>query len=217
MSGDRSVSRAVTARPGERSVRGRIWSVACALPAPLVEPSSEGRIRSVVRAWGARLVERVDSAIVALAGRQHGLVAARQLRAVGLDSRAIARRVERGWLSPQGGGVFQAGAIAGPCAREMAALLRCGIARRRTHPHRRREVGASTGRARCADRPHRRLGNQLPPRAAAAPRARAGARGPHDPPRAADHDPGEDDRGPVRLAPRRRAPAAHRGRRSAAA
>ena len=67
-----------------------------------------------------------DAAIVALARAQHGLVAARQLRALRLGSRGIRRRVARGWLIDRGGGVFQAGAIAGPCAREMAALLRHG-------------------------------------------------------------------------------------------
>jgi very-short-patch-repair endonuclease len=67
-----------------------------------------------------------DAAIVALARVQHGLVATRQLRALGLDSRAIRRRVARGWLVDHGDGVVQAGAIAGPCAREMAALLRYG-------------------------------------------------------------------------------------------
>src|SRR5215211_3614700 len=73
----------------------------------------------------ARLVG-ADAAIVALARNQHGLVAARQLRALGLDSRAISGRVARGWLIDHGGGVFQAGPIAGPCASEMAALLRYG-------------------------------------------------------------------------------------------
>jgi very-short-patch-repair endonuclease len=64
-----------------------------------------------------------DAAIVALARHQHGLVAARQLRRLGLDSRGIARRVARGWLTPRGARVFQVGPLAGPCAREMAALL----------------------------------------------------------------------------------------------
>jgi hypothetical protein len=67
-----------------------------------------------------------DAAILEAARRQHGLVSARQLRRLGLDSRGIARRVARGWLTPRAGGVFQVGPIAGPCAREMAALLRYG-------------------------------------------------------------------------------------------
>lgn len=67
-----------------------------------------------------------DRAIVRLARGQQGLVSTRQLRALGLDTRGIARRVARGWLVARGDGVFQAGAIAGPCAREMAALLRYG-------------------------------------------------------------------------------------------
>jgi very-short-patch-repair endonuclease len=71
-------------------------------------------------------VERSDAAIVALAARQHSLVSARQLRGLGFDSRAIARRVARGWLAPRGGGVFLVGPVAGPWALEMAELLRCG-------------------------------------------------------------------------------------------
>jgi very-short-patch-repair endonuclease len=67
-----------------------------------------------------------DAAIVALAREQHGLVHARQLRALRLDSRAIRRRVARKWLINRGDGLFQVGPIAGPLAREMAALLRCG-------------------------------------------------------------------------------------------
>ena len=67
-----------------------------------------------------------DRAIVRLARDQHGLVSARQLRALGLDTRGIRRRVVRGWLIDRGDGVFQAGPIAGPCASEMAALLRYG-------------------------------------------------------------------------------------------
>jgi len=63
---------------------------------------------------------------MALARAQHGLVAARQLRTLRLDSRAIRRRVERKWLIVHGGGLFQVGPIAGPRAREMAALLRYG-------------------------------------------------------------------------------------------
>ncbi len=71
-------------------------------------------------------MERIDARIVELARAQHGLVASRQLRALELDSRAIGRRVARGWLIERGDGVFQAGAVAGPRAPEMAALLRYG-------------------------------------------------------------------------------------------
>jgi very-short-patch-repair endonuclease len=71
-------------------------------------------------------MERIDARIVELARMQHGLVASRQLRALGLDSRAIGRRVARGWLIERGDGVFQVGAVAGPRAPEMAALLLYG-------------------------------------------------------------------------------------------
>jgi very-short-patch-repair endonuclease len=67
-----------------------------------------------------------DAAIVALAREQHGLIHVRQLRALRLDSRAIRRRVARKWLIEKGDGLFQVGPIAGPLAREMAALLRYG-------------------------------------------------------------------------------------------
>lgn len=67
-----------------------------------------------------------DAAIIALARAQHGLVHARQLRALRLDSRAIRRRVARKWLIDRGDGLFQVGPIAGPLAREMAAQLRYG-------------------------------------------------------------------------------------------
>jgi very-short-patch-repair endonuclease len=67
-----------------------------------------------------------DAAIVALAREQHGLIHVRQLRALRLDSRAIRRRVARKWLIEQGNWLFQVGPIAGPLAREMAALLRYG-------------------------------------------------------------------------------------------
>jgi very-short-patch-repair endonuclease len=67
-----------------------------------------------------------DAAIVALAREQHGLVHVRQLRMLRLDTRAIRRRVARGWLIERVGGVFQVGPIAGQCAAEMAALLRYG-------------------------------------------------------------------------------------------
>jgi very-short-patch-repair endonuclease len=67
-----------------------------------------------------------DAAIVSLARAQHGLIHVRQLRALRLDSRAIRRRVARKWLIDRGDGLFQVGPIAGPLAREMAALLRYG-------------------------------------------------------------------------------------------
>jgi very-short-patch-repair endonuclease len=67
-----------------------------------------------------------DRAAAALAARQHGVVTTAQLAAVGLSSRAIARRVERGWLTPVFRRVYRVGPIAAARAREMAAILACG-------------------------------------------------------------------------------------------
>jgi very-short-patch-repair endonuclease len=67
-----------------------------------------------------------DRAIVELAGRQHGIVTTAQLAAAGIGRRAIARRVERGWLIPRFRGVYQVGPVAARYGREMAAVLACG-------------------------------------------------------------------------------------------
>lgn len=67
-----------------------------------------------------------DRAILRLAARQQGVVTTAQLLDAGVGRRAIARRVERGWLVPLYRGVYQAGPTAGPYAREMAAVLACG-------------------------------------------------------------------------------------------
>ncbi len=66
-----------------------------------------------------------DRALSDIAARQHGLVTAAQLRAVGLDSAAIARRVEAGRLHRRYRGVYSVG----PLSRDgelMAAVLAGG-------------------------------------------------------------------------------------------
>jgi hypothetical protein len=65
-------------------------------------------------------------AILALAARQYGVATTAQLLDAGVGRRAIARRVERGWLVPLYRGVYQAGPMRGRYAREMAAVLACG-------------------------------------------------------------------------------------------
>jgi very-short-patch-repair endonuclease len=67
-----------------------------------------------------------DRAILGLAARQNGVVTTAQLLDAGVGRRAIARRVESGWLVPLHRGVYQAGPTTGRYAREMAAVLACG-------------------------------------------------------------------------------------------
>lgn len=71
-------------------------------------------------------MHRPDGAIVALAARQHGVVTTAQLLEAGVGRRAIARRVQRGWLVPQHRGVYQVGPVAARYGREMAAVLAIG-------------------------------------------------------------------------------------------
>jgi very-short-patch-repair endonuclease len=63
---------------------------------------------------------------VTLAARQHGVVTTAQLLDAGVGRRAIAGRVERGWLVPQWRGVYQVGPTTARYGREMAAVLACG-------------------------------------------------------------------------------------------
>jgi len=68
-----------------------------------------------------------DVPIVALADRQHGVVARRQLVALGYSSGAIHRRVRRGLLCPVHRGVYAVGRTTlGRRGRWMAAVLACG-------------------------------------------------------------------------------------------
>jgi very-short-patch-repair endonuclease/predicted transcriptional regulator of viral defense system len=66
-------------------------------------------------------------AIAALARRQHGVVARRQLLATGVSSGAIGRMMSSGWLRAVHRGVYRTtGAVTGPHARWMAAVLAGG-------------------------------------------------------------------------------------------
>jgi very-short-patch-repair endonuclease/predicted transcriptional regulator of viral defense system len=67
-----------------------------------------------------------DAGIRDLAGRQHGVVAARQLLAAGVPRHAIDFRVERGRLTRLYKGVYRTGAVGAAREPEMAAVLACG-------------------------------------------------------------------------------------------
>jgi very-short-patch-repair endonuclease len=64
--------------------------------------------------------------VVALAGRQHGVVTTAQLLDAGVGRRSIARRVEGGWLVRLHYGVYQVGPTTARYGPEMAAILACG-------------------------------------------------------------------------------------------
>ena len=65
-------------------------------------------------------------AVRGLAERQHGVVTRAQLVAMGLESRAIDRRVKAGKLKRLHRGVYLVGLVNPAHAREMAAVLACG-------------------------------------------------------------------------------------------
>jgi very-short-patch-repair endonuclease len=68
-----------------------------------------------------------DAAIAELAQRQHGRVAHRQLRALGLSGSAIHRRAQAGRLIRLYPGVYAVGhALPSACGNWMAAVLACG-------------------------------------------------------------------------------------------
>jgi predicted transcriptional regulator of viral defense system len=68
-----------------------------------------------------------DHAIARLAERQHGVVARRQLSALGLSEREIDLRIATGYLHPVFRGAFAVGHLAiGRTARMLAAVLACG-------------------------------------------------------------------------------------------
>jgi very-short-patch-repair endonuclease len=72
-------------------------------------------------------VSEIDRRIARIAERQHGVVAAWQLDAVGVDARAVHRRVADGRLRPIHRGVHAVGQVALRArSRWMAAVLACG-------------------------------------------------------------------------------------------
>jgi hypothetical protein len=75
----------------------------------------------------AEMAARIDTAIAALARKQHGYVRRCQLLQLGLTARAIDYRIEVGQLIPVYAGVYAVGHIPlGQEARAHAAVLACG-------------------------------------------------------------------------------------------
>ncbi len=73
------------------------------------------------------MVDAVETAIAAMAGRQHGYITRTQLLAIGLGRAAIDYRVEIGRLIPVYAGVYAVGYVRRtPVARACAAVLACG-------------------------------------------------------------------------------------------
>jgi hypothetical protein len=73
------------------------------------------------------LTRRADRIIAAIAGRQHGVLAAWQLREVGVSPQQIKVRLRNGRLHELHRGVYLVGhPVPPPYALEMAALLACG-------------------------------------------------------------------------------------------
>ena len=70
-----------------------------------------------------------DSAVVAIAARQHGVVTTAQLVSCELSRDAIAHRVRVKWLRRLHRGVYLVGPLTAPLTRETAALLACGFER----------------------------------------------------------------------------------------
>lgn len=110
--------------PRGTGVSGESTTVCVANPA-LIPPS---RVRGQFTTWERRgAVDPSDEEIIAhFAGRQHGVVTRAQLLEGGLTRRKVERRVQGKRLRPLHRGVYLAGPVAPPRAREMAALLSCG-------------------------------------------------------------------------------------------
>jgi very-short-patch-repair endonuclease len=67
-----------------------------------------------------------DRLILALAGRQHGAVAARQLWAAGVSRAEVRQRVSTAWLVRRYRGVYLVGPLRAPLTEPMAAVLALG-------------------------------------------------------------------------------------------
>ena len=74
-----------------------------------------------------RVALPTDRAIAAIAGRQHGVIAIRQLAAIGLAQRTVSHRVAGGRLHRVHRGVYAVGhPLLSARGRYMAAVLACG-------------------------------------------------------------------------------------------
>lgn len=67
-----------------------------------------------------------EAAAARIARAQHGVITTAQLRSAGFGRSAIARRARGEWLVRIHESVYRIGAVAGPLAGEMAAMLACG-------------------------------------------------------------------------------------------
>ena len=73
------------------------------------------------------MVERIEKAIAAVAGRQYGYITRAQLLALGMGERAIEYRIRTGRLIPVHAGVYAVGHLpVTPIAPAFAAVLACG-------------------------------------------------------------------------------------------
>src|SRR3954454_12952433 len=101
-------------------------------PAPMHDRGDAREVVPVID--GEDRARRSDAAIAELAGRQHGIVARRQLVVLGLSLDAIDDRVERHRLHPLHRGVYAVGHRAVTRdGRWMAAVLAAGEAAGRSH------------------------------------------------------------------------------------
>lgn len=92
-----------------------------------VEELSAGEVCIDPAIRGQCRLRGADRAIATLADRQHGVVARRQLLAIGIGSRAIDERVGRGRLHLVHRGVYAVGhTVLGPCGLWMGAVLASG-------------------------------------------------------------------------------------------
>jgi very-short-patch-repair endonuclease len=71
--------------------------------------------------------------VLAVAARQHGVIAYEQLLAAGLSPDAVRHRGRSGWLRRIHRGVYLVGPIEPPLARAMAATLACGRGAQLSH------------------------------------------------------------------------------------
>ena len=94
----------------------------------------------------------MDRLASAIASEQHGIVARRQLLAIGFSGRAVERRIERGVLHPIHRGVYALGfRLHSKEARWMAAVLACGPGAVLSHRSAARLWGLSPGSSRAIE------------------------------------------------------------------
>lgn len=94
----------------------------------------------------------MDRLASAIAREQHGIVARRQLLAIGFSGRAVERRIERGVLHPVHRGVYALGfRLRSKEARWTAAVLACGPGAVLSHRSAARIWGLSPGSSRAIE------------------------------------------------------------------